>query len=55
MQLINDWTKSLVCSVVEPEPPFLARAGAVKKRGGSGSSSRSRYDPMFEEKIEQKC
>ena len=37
------------------EPAFLAGAGAVKKGGGSGSSSRSSYDPMFEEKIEQKC
>ena len=42
-------------SVVEPEPAFLAGAGAMKKGGGSGSSSRSSYDPMFEEKIEQKC
>ena len=45
-------------SVVEPEPPGAAlfgRSRSREERGGSGSSSRSSYDPMFEEKIEQKC
>ena len=54
-----------MASVVEPEPPFLAGAGAAlfgrsrsrEKRGGSGSSSSSTAqapatcDPMFKEKI----
>ena len=34
---------------------LFGRSRSLEKRGGSGSSSRSSYDPMFEEKIEQKC
>ena len=45
-----------VLSVVEPEPPGAALFGRSReKRGGSDSSSRSSYDPIFEEQIEQKC
>ena len=38
-----------ICSVVEPVPPFLAGAEAVKKGRIQLSSSISSSDPMFKE------